>query len=75
MTLAAPDASNETVIQTMYHHSHNADGTARADHCCGCWNIVANTEGICFRCNECGEEIDLTGMIDPDKSAILWTPL
>jgi len=38
-------------------HEHNADGSKRKRHCCGCW-IFAWFEPITIRatCNECGEQ-------------------
>lgn len=43
------------VIGTRYHHSHNADGTERQQHCCGCWTVKYDSVGLRFECNECGE--------------------
>ena len=60
----------EDRIRTMYWHSHNADGSERADHCCGCWNVIYNERGLFLRCNECGEERSLAPMVDPANSAI-----
>lgn len=44
-------------FRTLIHHSHNADGTLRADHCCGCFNI--RLDDLVAYCNECGEERDI----------------
>jgi hypothetical protein len=65
-------SSNETedVLRTMYHHSHNADGTLLADHCCGCWNVVYDAVGLFLRCNECDEKRDLLGLVDPEAASI-----
>lgn len=60
---------SEGVMRTMYHHSHNADGSILTEHCCGCWHVVHN-EGLLLRCNECGEERDLTVLVDPTLSGV-----
>lgn len=67
-----PSAADE--LKTMYWHSHNADGTRRTEHCCGCWSVVLD-DHLYLQCNECGEKRDLTNTVDPDRSAVpLGTP-
>lgn len=44
--------------KTMWHHDRNADGTAREQHCCGCWHFIIDSdtsEKPYARCNECGD--------------------
>lgn len=65
---------DEDVIQTMFWHSHNSDGTPRIDHCCGCWNIGYSNAGFWLRCNECGEVRDLTTLVDPDHVGFPVSP-
>jgi len=46
------------VLKTWANHSTNADGTERANHCCGCWNINLDEDAALVpyaQCNECGE--------------------
>jgi hypothetical protein len=55
----------QDVIHTLYHHSHNKDGSLRSEHCCGCWNVVYDDAGLWLRCNECSETKDLSLLVDP----------
>lgn len=43
------------VIQTIYPHRYNSDGTRRATSCSGYLDIVCDREGVHVRCNRCGE--------------------
>ena len=39
-------------------HQHNADGSERTEHCCGCWVFVCDSDDprIAYaECNECAE--------------------
>lgn len=48
---------HEQRMHTMYSHGHhNEDGSHRDEHCCGCWDIVQDHDGIRLECNECGEK-------------------
>lgn len=45
-------------VRTMLHHAHNADGTPRTKHCCGCWTVGFDVDEPAkpwMQCNECGE--------------------
>lgn len=45
-------------IKTTSWHEMNADGTPRAEHCCGCWNVCLDEDRPTVpyaQCNECGE--------------------
>lgn len=49
----------EQRMHTLYNHGfHNADGSLNVgeEHCCGCWDIVQDRDGIRLECNECGEK-------------------
>jgi hypothetical protein len=51
------------VLKTPIWHSHNADGTQREKHCCGCWDVSYNDDGLNVVCNECGEVRDVESTV------------
>lgn len=55
---------------TSINHEHNGDGTARAEHCCGCYNIRTMGGELWMVCNECGEADPLGTTNHPDAAAI-----
>ena len=79
MLAAAPSAgtpsqTEQDILHTMYNHSHNADGSERTEHCCGCWQIRYNGTGLFAFCNECNERRDINKEMTALSRSTAGTP-